>query len=90
VAVIVHWGVPVSSGLKPVPDIVTEVPGSAPRGGEPEGGEPEGEVIVTAAFTVKVGLGPDVSPPLPVTATVYTPPGAVVETTNVPSKMVPA
>jgi hypothetical protein len=62
VAVIVHWGVPVSSGLKPVPDIVTGVPGSAPRGGEPEGGEPEGEVIVTAAFTVNALESVDGSP----------------------------
>ena len=58
--VMLHAGVPVSDGSNPVPEMVTVVPGSAPKGGEPWNGL--GLTTVTAGLTVKVGLVVDGSP----------------------------
>lgn len=55
----VHWGVPVSDWLKPVPVIVMLVPGNAGgRGGEPEGWL----MLVIAGSALKATLAPEVSP----------------------------
>lgn len=59
--------------MNPVPDTVTGVPGTLPTGGEPVVG-----VNVANGLTVKVADAE--SPLLPVIVTVYSCPGAVVET----------
>jgi len=73
-----------SVGWKPAPDTTTVVPGSDATAGEPLAG-----FNVIEGVTVKTGLAPDVSPPLPEMVRVYACPGANAATLNVASKRTP-